>query len=167
MQLVERHTLIEEALDAWRAPLGGARAAYSGHVYRVFNFARFFHGAADGDDELALTSAFHDLGIWSDRTFDYLAPSIARASEYARAKGLPISIELIAEAIDNHHSLRSVRGGPRPCLVEAFRRADLADLSGGLLRSGLDSGFFREVVATFPRAGFHGCLLYTSPSPRD
>jgi HD superfamily phosphodiesterase len=30
-------------------------------------------------EKIAAAAVFHDLGIWTDRTFDYIAPSIALA----------------------------------------------------------------------------------------
>jgi hypothetical protein len=156
--VVEHDGVIDEVLGVWAMALGEDRAAYRGHAYRVFNFARAILASGARDDVLAVTSAFHDLGIWSDRTFDYLAPSIARADAYLRERRPDLPAELVAAAIDNHHKLRKVErdeGG----VVEAFRLADRVDLSRGLWRAGLDRGFVKEVVAAFPYAGFHGMLL--------
>jgi hypothetical protein len=159
MQLVDRQPLIEEVLEVWAPVLGRARLAYGGHVYRVFNFARRLLGSARHDSALAMASAFHDLGMWSDATFDYLEPSIRRAGEHVRARQPVLSADLIADLIRNHHLLRRPRAGREAQVIDAFRRADLVDVSRGLLRSGLDAGFVREVAASFPYAGFHGLLL--------
>jgi hypothetical protein len=158
MNIVDHHPVIEEVLDAWSPSLARARAAYGGHVYRVFNYARRLFGSASHDDDFAVASAYHDLGIWSDRTFDYLAPSSARAADYLRARGPGASPRLVAEVIENHHSLRRVRSGTAPLVAEAFRRADYVDLSRGWLRAGMDRAFVREVSVTFPYRGFHGLL---------
>jgi hypothetical protein len=159
MLLMDRQPLIDEALEVWQPALGAAGKAYRGHVYRVFNFARSLLGSERHDGELALASAFHDIGIWSDATFDYLEPSIRRAGDHLRARQLGLPVDLIADLIRNHHLLRRVRGGGEAHVIEAFRRADLTDVSRGLLRGALDAGFLREVVAAFPYAGFHGALL--------
>jgi hypothetical protein len=42
--------------------------------------------------------------------------------------------------------------------VEAFRRADLVDLSLGLVRTGLSREFVRAVRGQFQNAGFHSRL---------
>ncbi|APR78906.1 Metal-dependent phosphohydrolase, HD subdomain protein [Minicystis rosea] len=162
MQLVDRHPVIEDALDAWASSLGSARVAYGGHAYRVYNFARRIFGSERRDDALAVASAFHDLGIWSDGTFDYLAPSIGRARDYLQEHASEIPADLVADIIDNHHRLLWIRKGPEADVVEAFRRADLVDVSRGLLRADLDPGFLREAVAAFPYAGFHGVLVRTA-----
>jgi hypothetical protein len=153
MEIALRHPFLEETLAAWDAALGPAREAYRGHAYRVFNAARRIHGDAASDDLLAAASAFHDLGIWSDRTFDYLAPSVARATEFCREREIDAGV--VARAIELHHALRAPRGP----LEDAFRRADLVDVSRGWLRAGLDRAFVRELVATWPYAGFHGIIV--------
>jgi len=152
MQIIERHPVIEDILGTWAEALGNARAGYSGHAYRVFNIARRVIGTDDNNDALAIAAAFHDLGIWSDKTFDYLAPSIARAREY-RADAL------IAELIDNHHRLRRIRNS---AIVEAFRQADLVDVTAGLYRAGTSRQFLRELTTAFPYSGFHGILIKTA-----
>jgi hypothetical protein len=156
--LIERHAVLEEMLDEWSSALGPAGTAYRGHAYRVYNLARHLAGSNSRDAELAIASAYHDLGIWSDRTFDYLGPSIARADRYVSEHAPAVPLELVRQVIDNHHALRRIRVGLDPDLCEAFRRADLVDLTGGLYRAGLDRGFLRELVAVFPYAGFHGVL---------
>lgn len=162
--LIERHPVIEDVLDEWSAALGQARQGYGGHAYRVYNIARRLVGSARRDDELAVASAFHDLGIWSDGTFDYLEPSIARAQQYLERNPAGMPADLIAEVIVNHHRLRRIRVGIDVELAEAFRRADLVDVSRGFYRAGLDRGYLRELVSEFPYAGFHGRLFRTACS---
>ena len=53
-----------------------------------------------------------------------------------------------------HHKMRRYRSKDGR-LVEAFRRADLVDVSRGRFRSGLDPVFIRIVSAEFPNANFH------------
>ena len=159
MNLVERHPVIEDALDAWDAALASARPAYRGHAYRVFNYARALLGTEARDDALAVASAFHDIGIWTDGTWDYIAPSMARAAEFiaSRLPGAPTS--LVTDLIANHHRLRRVRGGTDPDVAEAFRRADLADVSLGIVRSGIPAELVKDAAAAFPYAGFHAGLI--------
>ena len=82
--------------DVTVAPRNRSRRAYRGHTYRVFNIARRVLGRDDADDLLAVTSAFHDLGIWSDNTFDYLSPSVARARTWLerRSPSLGVDVDL-------------------------------------------------------------------------
>ncbi len=148
-------------LEDWAGALGSARLAYAGHAYRVLNYARTLLGSGEHDHELALAAAFHDLGIWSDRTFDYLPPSIQRAEHFRRQFVPEVDAELLAAIIRDHHVLRGLRTGLEPALREAFRGADLVDVSRGRLRAGLPRSLVEEVVARFPYRGFHGILLKT------
>ena len=159
MEILDHHPVLEAVLSEHAGALGAARVPYAGHVYRTFNLARAVLGNSARDDSLAVISVFHDLGIWTDRTFDYLPPSLARAEAYLARESVPVSPQLVRAAIDNHHCLRAVRGGPEPQVSEAFRRADLVDVSRGLVRFGLPNSYLRELRATFPIAGFHGVLV--------
>jgi hypothetical protein len=139
--------------------LGGDYDAYRGHVYRVFNLAYSVLGnEPDGEEQLAIACVFHDLGIWTARTFDYLGPSEALASEYLHLHDLRDWIRPVTLAIDHHHKLRPY-SGPHETLVEALRRADLADLSFGLISGGLDRILARKTRDAFPNAGFHRRLM--------
>ncbi len=147
--MIDRHPLVEDVLGTWRTAIGADFAGYRGHVYRVLNLCHAL--APDADDERrAVAAAFHDLGIWSDGTFDYLAPSAARAAAY-----LARPDDTVERAIALHHKLLPCRDGG---LVEAFRRADLIDVSLGIVRFGLPRAFVREVRTTFPNCGFHATL---------
>ena len=159
--ILTTHPLVEDALAPFASALGAARAAYTGHVYRVFNVARALEPSPSHGDALAAASAFHDLGIWSDRTFDYLEPSVDRARAYLEQRRPELRSDLVASLLREHHRLRAFREGMDASAVEAFRRADLVDVSRGLL-GGVDSAFFRELVRAFPYEGFHGVLVRTA-----
>lgn len=161
LQPIEAHSVLDAALEPWSAELGAARVPYRNHAYRVFNFARALLGSANADETLAVTSAFHDLGIWSDRTFDYLGPSEARAREFLERRLPSAPVALIVAAIEHHHRLGRVRGAEGATVIDAFRRADLVDVSRGLYGAGLERSFRRDVLARFPYAGFHGVLVRT------
>jgi hypothetical protein len=149
-----RHPRIEEILDAFGAVLAADRTAYRGHVYRVFHACAAL-AASDGDpdDAIALAAVFHDLGIWSDGTVDYLPPSARRLREHLSATGDQRLADELERMVLLHHKLTPCRG-PADRRVEAFRRADLFDLSFGLVRFGLPRGWVRELYAAFPPAGF-------------
>lgn len=164
MDLLLRHPILDDVLAEHAFALGNSRVAYQGHAYRVFNVARRLLGSDARDDELAIAAAFHDIGIWTDHTFDYLAPSIDVATRWLDRTGRsdaqqPLG-KTIAAIIDDHHRLRRV---DTP-IVDAFRRADLVDVTRGVLRQGVDRNFLRELTAAFPYEGFHGILLRTAVS---
>jgi hypothetical protein len=156
--LVVEEALLEDVLTAHRAVLGRDFDAYRGHVYRIYNFALAFAGTGAAERHLAVAAAFHDLGIWADSTFDYLAPSAERALHYARARGLDVDPAELTRIVMWHHKVLRYRG-VGAATVEAFRRADWVDVSWGVLRFGLPTELLRDARRAFPNAGFHRCLL--------
>jgi hypothetical protein len=159
MEACERFPLIDVILDGWRGPLGADFDAYWNHCQRVANFCLAFAGDdLDLREKLAVAAAFHDLGIWSDDTYDYLEPSRRLARAYLADSGRSDWAEEIETTIELHHGLRPFRGDAT-WLVEPFRRADWTDVSMGWLRSGLSRAFVARVLATFPNAGFHRRLV--------
>jgi hypothetical protein len=163
--IVEKHPIIEGILHSWRERLGADYDGYRGHVYRVFNLTIFGANARGSEiDAIAAAAAFHDLAIWSDRTFDYIEPSCVRAERWiidARRNGIPIRTSdgaAIALMISEHHKLTRYRG-QHERLVDAFRRADLLDLSRGLLSAGLPRKYGRRLRKMFPTAGFHRAIV--------
>jgi hypothetical protein len=155
----DHHALVEETLDAFRGAIAGDLAAYRGHVYRVFNFCRGLAGGrAEDDDKIALAAVFHDLGIWSDGTVDYLEPSARRLRERLARDGHASWTDELVRMVELHHKLLPYRGADAR-LVEAFRRADLVDLSFGLVRFDLAAEHVRAIQAAFPSAGFQARVV--------
>lgn len=151
--------LLEDLLERFRPQLGRDADAYGNHVRRVFGLVRAQgpHLAPDELAQVAIAAVFHDLAIWVDDTFDYLEPSRDHAAEYLQAEGHSAWIPRVSALIMGHHKLRPVREDP---LVEAFRRADLCDLSFGLVSRGVPPGTYRELVAAFPVCGFQQRLVH-------
>jgi hypothetical protein len=158
LPLVTTYALIDDVLAAFREPLAEDGPGYRGHVYRMFNFARALVADSSQDDTLALAAAFHDLGIWSDGTFDYLEPSAERAKTYIATRRPDLDAPEVARLILLHHKLTRCPPDAGP-LAEAFRRADLVDLSLGAVRFGLSRELIEEARAAFPNAGFHRGLV--------
>ena len=156
--LVHKQPLLDEILAAHASVVGSDLVAYRNHAYRVLNWCASLSGGAAQLEKIAIAAAFHDLGIWTARTFDYLPPSIRIAHDYLAGSARAGWTEEIEEMIAQHHKIRSYRA-PHGALVDAFRRADLVDLTLGWSRQGLPRSFMREVWAAFPRAGFHGRLV--------
>lgn len=149
-EIVHEHPLVEQILDDHSDHARGddaGWAGYRGHVYRVLNLARALApDAADRDDKLAIAASFHDLDAFA--TLDYLAPSIRAQDAWLRETGRERWADELAVVIAEHHRAPPYRGAHAP-LVEAFRRADLADVSQGLVLGGLPRAYVREVRAAF------------------
>ena len=153
---------IDTLLAPYRTALGADFQGYRNHCQRVANFcAARVPPSDDSAQKIAITAAFHDSGIWTNHTWDYLAPSAQNAASYLQKTGQSGWVNEICEAITQHHKITPYRGGSH-ALIDAFRRADTTDLSLGLLRFGLPKHFVRQVRQTFPNAGFHKTLLRLS-----
>lgn len=155
MEIETQIPLLDEILDRWKPELGADHAGYRNHVYRVIHFC--FGLRVCGQEErrkLVIAGCFHDLGIWANGTIDYLPPSMDLARQYLRTNQLEGWSDEIDLIIDMHHKFRSYRDDRYP-LVEVFRKADLVDVSLGMVRSGLPAEYVRQVKAQFPNAGFH------------
>ena len=88
MPVERQNPLIESILSDWRERIGGDYAGYRGHVYRMFNYCLALHPASDEEKtKLAIAACFHDIGLWSDHTVDYLAPSVVQAENYFAETG--------------------------------------------------------------------------------
>ena len=150
---------VEELIAAHSTALGRDLPAYRNHVCRVLNYYVALRPPADDLPEtVMIAAAFHDLGIWTARTFDYLEPSVRLAEAHLATLGREDLAPEVTALITEHHKLRPYTG-PHAATVEIFRRADLVDLSLGLVRSGLPASFVGAVKAAFPNAGFHRRLV--------
>ena len=153
--ILTTHPLIEEILDAHAERARGDEAGfagYRGHVYRVFNLARgLVDDADDRDDKLAISAAFHDIAAFAG--LDYLALSIGAQDAWLERTGRSEWSEELAVVVAQHHRFGTYRGR-HARLAEPLRRADLADLSQGLIRSGIRKEHVRAVRRTFDVGSF-------------
>ena len=161
MLLTEIATL-DELLQTHAAELGSDFTAYRNHTYRVVNLC----AALSSNDpqqlqKMAIAAAFHDMGIWTDGTFDYLQPSIRLAGDYLVQSGRPEWTPEVTRMILEHHKILPFRDHPG-WLVEPFRRADWIDVTRGLLTFGLPRKLLREILVAWPSAGFHKRLVQLS-----
>lgn len=146
--------LVEEILSGFSEVIGPDLPGYRNHVYRVINLCFSICDLAEEDREkIQVAACFHDIGIWTAGTLDYLPPSESVAATYLMARGKDDWVPEVVEMIGMHHALRQTRS-PFPW-VEPFRRADIADFSLGLVPMGMDRALIKRLKAEFPNAGFH------------
>mgnify|MGYP006870821595 CR=1 FL=1 len=129
--------IIEAVMQQFKPAIGVDYEKYKNHVYRVFSNCLFLDSNPGNTAKYAIAAVFHDLGIWTDHTFDYLAPSVEQAKRYLMATGQPDWINEIELMINWHHKLSPYKG-PNETSVETFRKADWIDVSLGVLTFGLD-----------------------------
>lgn len=154
------HHTLDTLLARWQPDLGEQFTAYGNHCRRLLVFCQALQPALSEDDQrkLGIAAAFHDLGLWTHDTLDYLPPSQQLAAAYLDEQGLADWQTDIDRMISEHHKLRADDQAHQP-LVEIFRQADLVDFSWGLYRAGLPRALVRTVQAACPDAGFHAFLL--------
>ena len=84
MNTVLEFPLTDEILTDFALAIGTDLQGYRNHVYRVLNFYCAVSGIQGLPcDAVQIAAAFHDLGIWTDNTLDYLPPSITCHPRFA------------------------------------------------------------------------------------
>lgn len=152
-------TLIDQILNEWRDVIGADFQAYRNHVQRVVALCCALQPCdVEAQEKLAIAGAFHDIGIWTDKTLDYLEPSVAPARDYLQKRGLSHWEHEIALMITEHHRIHKVADARFP-LAELFRQGDIVDFSLGLFRFGLSRQAISDIKAQYPNAGFHKRLV--------
>jgi hypothetical protein len=154
--LLTRIPIVDDVLNEHATALSDDFSGYRNHVYRIVNLCVAIAGRNEVE-KIAVAAVFHDLGIWTSGTFDYLAPSIALAHKYLVARAREDWIGEIEAMIADHHKITRPTD-PDP-LIEAFRRADWIDVTHGLRRFGMSRQFLARLFATWPSDGFHWRLV--------
>ena len=149
---------VDALVDPWLPVIGRDFAGYRNHCRRVFLFCCALSGAeGESRQKIAIAAACHDLGIWTDATFDYLEPSKRLVRAVLESTGKGEWAAEIAAMIEHHHKITPWSCNPA-WLVEPFRKADLIDLTFGTLNFGLPRRHIREIQRRYPNAGFHPAL---------
>jgi hypothetical protein len=149
--------LLEDILQSWKQVIKEDYDGYLNHCYRmIYCCFQLYECSEEDKEKIIIAAAFHDLGLWTDKTVDYLPPSIELAKNYLITNSRESWVEEISEIIDMHHKVTPYKG--KYYLVEPFRRGDLADFSLGILRSGVSSLFMKKLKKEFPNKGFHKML---------
>jgi hypothetical protein len=159
MEIVQDLQLVDDILGKFQLTIGRDFEAYRNHVYRVINLCYSASDLSENEkDKIQIAACFHDIGIWTASTLDYLSPSEKVASDYLRAVGKQAWVAEITEMIEMHHRIRSYASSASR-LVELFRRADIADFSLGLFPMGHSRKLITGLKSAFPNRGFHWRLV--------
>src|SRR5688572_21916923 len=138
--------LVEEILAPYTA--NDRVSGYKNHVSRVISFCDALYQLDEEErHKITIAACFHDLGIYTDATFDYLPPSIELARSYLYSNNLGNWATEISSIIDEHHRFRPIDSGG---LAEVFRKADLIDFSLGVVKHGVPPTKVSEVRSEFP-----------------
>jgi len=150
--------IIDDLLQPFSATIGKDYSRYRNHVYRVFLNCLLMDKDARNEEKYAVAAVFHDIGIWTDHTIDYLKPSIAQAKSYLMSVNKPDLFEEVYSMIYWHHKISSYQGNFQQT-TENFRRADWIDVSLGFLTFGVDKKIIRQNQKKIANLGFHMFLL--------
>lgn len=152
------HPLIEEILGVYRARLGKDYDRYRNHAHRVYLACRLLDADPARERQYAIAAAFHDIGIWTASTFDYLPPSVRESRSYLLERGLGALADEVEAMIIWHHKVSRYQTVRWPS-VEIFRRADWIDVSLQLKTFGIPKPALAALVKAYPLLGFHGFLV--------
>ncbi|MEI9947265.1 MAG: HD domain-containing protein [Chitinophagaceae bacterium] len=150
--------IIEDILPRFKPAMGPDYDKYRNHVYRVFLNCLLIDSGENNEEKYAIAAVFHDIGIWTNHTFDYLDPSIEQAKIYLTQTNKTGWLDEISLMIYWHHKISKYKGTHGE-IVENFRKADWIDVSLGWLTFKLDKQKIKETRRRFPNAGFHMFLI--------
>jgi predicted hydrolase (HD superfamily) len=108
---------------------------------------------------LLITGLLHDIGLYDEASHGgvYVHEGAEFTAELLRAQGWDgARIRLCSDAIERHHETRSQ--WERGAEVEVIRRADLVDLTSGLVTFGLPREWLRDLFRSVSRDGTYATV---------
>ena len=150
--------VIDELLDPFKAVIGDDYDKYRNHVLRVYQNCLLLDSNKDNEIKYAMASVYHDIGIWTKQTIDYLGPSIEQVKIFLTHTGNEEWIEEISLMIYWHHKLSGYEGRYSET-VGVFRKADWIDVSIGILAFGANKMEIGKNKKAYPNRGFHVFLI--------
>jgi len=135
----------------------GDDIGYINHTKRMLLYALELKELSDEElEKFIIALAFHDLGIWTEQSFDYLAPSVELAKNYLKEHDKIAYTNDVVQMIDQHHKITPITDND---LAELFRKVDLIDVSWGVKSFGIDKKRINEIQKAFANNGFHMTLI--------
>jgi HD domain len=150
------------ALEKLREITGESDGPMEGHGLRVFLIADRLATARDATvdrEVLLIAGLLHDIGLYDKASHGgvYVVEGAELTADLLRPQGWDEGrIRLCFDAIERHHELRAQ--WERGAEVELIRRADLVDLSSGLVRFGLSREWLHDLFKSVPRDGTYGTI---------
>lgn len=143
------------ALRDQTGEVGGPMERHSLRVVLLAQELARLGGHTVDDEVLVCAGLLHDIGLY---------PGVATKAAYvtdgrrlaetmlAEAGWSPERVRLAADAVEYHHELRPQWA--RGTEVELMRKADLVEVSHGLVSAGVPKAFRADLLARLPRQGF-------------
>lgn len=151
LKMILTSPIMDNILESYKGYLGADYQKYRGHCYRLINYMIAL-GLGEEDLEVCQYAIpFHDLGIWTAQTMDYLAPSCEEAIKYIKKNNENIDSKQVSNIINNHHKITKIKGDSG---AELLRKADLIDLTTSFVSFGIDKKTKKIIKQRFPYHGF-------------
>ncbi|MDI3320361.1 HD domain-containing protein [Pinibacter soli] len=151
------NNLIEDILNSFYPVLGNDYEKYRNHVYRVFLNCKMIDNSHENEWKYSVAAVFHDIGIWTNNTIDYLQPSMEQAKNYLICENKQAFVDELMQMIYWHHKQSAYKGEYKT--AEVFRKADYIDVSLGLITFGYSSKEISNIRKLLPNKGFHFFLI--------
>src|SRR6478609_7860550 len=71
--MIYTHPTIESIFLKYKSILGKDYTKYRNHVYRVFLNCMLIDPTKSNEEKYAVAAVFHDIGIWTNNTINYLS----------------------------------------------------------------------------------------------
>ena len=152
------------ALAALREAAGETGGPMERHGLRVFLIADRLATAGEltvDREVLLIAGLLHDVGLYDAASHGgvYVKEGAEFTAELLRKQGWEEErIKLCFDAIERHHELRTQ--WDRGTEVELIRRADLIDVSSGLVRFGLSREWLKDLFEAVSRDGTYRTIGY-------
>jgi predicted hydrolase (HD superfamily) len=150
------------ALARLREITGQTGGPMERHGLRVFLTADRLATARDAKvdrEVLLIAGLLHDIGLYDEASHGgvYVTEGAEFTADLLREQGWEEErIRLCFDAIERHHDIRSQwEDGAE---VELIRRADLVDLTSGLVTFGLPREWLRDLFRSVPRDGTYATI---------
>lgn len=137
-------------LSQYKEQLGDDYQSYLNHVKRVYSYACMLRLERESD-LLLVAAVFHDLDLWVSETMDYLNGSVSLSHAHVDKNNLALDKQLLSDVISLHHKLTKIKRKPE---AEAFRKADLIDLTSGCIHFNIPRSIIVDTERRHPRLGF-------------
>ncbi|PHR59573.1 MAG: hypothetical protein COA44_01125 [Arcobacter sp.] len=135
----------------------GSDIGYINHTKRMLLYALELQDLDDVQKEkFIIALSFHDLGIWTEQSFDYLDPSVCLAQKYLKEHDKMEYKKDVVSMINLHHKLTPIKDND---LAELFRKVDMIDVYWGAVSFGIDKKKMKEIKKAFPNNSFHLTLM--------
>ena len=154
----ESFQAISQLLAPFAQVIGTDLEKYQNHVCRVVANCLAIDNSEKNRNKYIIAGVFHDIGIWTDHTIDYLAPSENIATRYLIDSSQELLMPEIIAMIHWHHKTTSYNG-EHSDTVNTFRKADWIDVSFGLLSFDANYKISSRYRKKFPNRDFHMFLI--------